>query len=96
MNNNNIDVNYISNLAKIGITKQEADEFGAQLSNIIEYCQKINSANVENIPPMLHAFSEDEDNFWTEDDALVDGDVSILLKNSKNIRDNQVVVPKIV
>lgn len=96
MSNDKIDVNYISKLAKIGLTVDEAEEFEQQLSTIVKYCEKINSADVENVPPMLHAFSDDDENAWTDDCAHVVCDGSILLKNSENIRDNQIVVHKVV
>lgn len=49
------DVNYVAHLARIGLTAEEQEKFGAQLSNILGYIEKLNELDVSNIEPTAHA-----------------------------------------
>ena len=45
------EVRHIAELAKLGITDQEVEEFGEQLSAILEYAEAINRLDTDAIPP---------------------------------------------
>src|ERR1700727_1933741 len=49
------DVKYVAHLARIGLTPEEEEKFGAHLSNILGYIQKLTELDVENIEPTAHA-----------------------------------------
>jgi len=49
------DVKYVAHLARIALTADEQEKFGAQLSNILGYIEKLNQLNVDNIEPTAHA-----------------------------------------
>jgi aspartyl-tRNA(Asn)/glutamyl-tRNA(Gln) amidotransferase subunit C len=49
------DVNYVAHLARIGLTSEEQEKFGAQLSHILGYIEKLNELDVSNIEPTAHA-----------------------------------------
>ena len=49
------DVNYVAHLARIGLTAEEQEKFGAQLSNILGYIEKLNELDVNGIEPTAHA-----------------------------------------
>jgi len=49
------DVKYVAHLARIALTADEQEKFGAQLSNILSYIEKLNQLDVSNIEPTAHA-----------------------------------------
>ena len=49
------DVNYVAHLARIGLTPEEQQKFGAQLSNVLGYIEKLNELDVSAIEPTAHA-----------------------------------------
>ena len=51
----NFDVKYVAHLARIALTDDEQEKFGAQLSNILGYIEKLNQLDVSGIEPTAHA-----------------------------------------
>jgi aspartyl-tRNA(Asn)/glutamyl-tRNA(Gln) amidotransferase subunit C len=49
------DVKYVAHLARIALTDDEREKFGAQLSNILGYIEKLNQLDVSGIEPTAHA-----------------------------------------
>jgi len=49
------DVKYVAHLARIGLTQDEQEKFGAQLANILGYIEKLNQLDVSKIEPTAHA-----------------------------------------
>ena len=49
------DVNYVAHLARIGLSAEEQQKFGEQLSNILGYIAKLNELDVSGIEPTAHA-----------------------------------------
>jgi aspartyl-tRNA(Asn)/glutamyl-tRNA(Gln) amidotransferase subunit C len=50
-----IDVNYAAHLARLRLTPAEAQKYGAQLSQILRYMEKLNQLDVSQIEPTAHA-----------------------------------------
>jgi aspartyl-tRNA(Asn)/glutamyl-tRNA(Gln) amidotransferase subunit C len=49
------DVQYVARLARIALTPAEEEKFGAQLSQILGYIEKLNQLDVSGIEPTAHA-----------------------------------------
>jgi aspartyl-tRNA(Asn)/glutamyl-tRNA(Gln) amidotransferase subunit C len=49
------DVKYVAHLARIALTPDEQEKFGAQLSNILGYIEKLNQLDVSRVEPTAHA-----------------------------------------
>jgi len=49
------DVKYVAHLARIALTPDELEKFGAQLSHILGYIDKLNQVDVSKIEPTAHA-----------------------------------------
>ena len=49
------DVKYVAHLARIALTPEEQEKFGAQLSNILGYIEKLNELDVSGIEATAHA-----------------------------------------
>jgi aspartyl-tRNA(Asn)/glutamyl-tRNA(Gln) amidotransferase subunit C len=49
------DIKYVAHLARIALTAEEEQKFGAQLTHILGYVEKLNQLDVSNVEPMAHA-----------------------------------------
>jgi len=47
-------IEYIAHLARIKLTEQEKTTFGAQLSTVLGYMEKLREVNVDNVEPTSH------------------------------------------
>lgn len=50
-----MDVNYVAHLARLELTPEEMQKFGAQLGQILGYIDKLNQLDVTGIEPTAHA-----------------------------------------
>ncbi|MDO8264942.1 MAG: Asp-tRNA(Asn)/Glu-tRNA(Gln) amidotransferase subunit GatC [Candidatus Parcubacteria bacterium] len=49
------EVEHISKLARLGISKEEKKKFQKELSSILDYMEKLKKADVSNIKPTSHS-----------------------------------------
>jgi aspartyl-tRNA(Asn)/glutamyl-tRNA(Gln) amidotransferase subunit C len=89
-----IDVEYVANLARIALTDEEKKLFAGQLGQVLTYIEKLNTLDVSNVKPMAHAFPVT--NVWGDDVAVDPMPVALALKTAPALRDNMIVVPKVV
>ena len=89
-----IDIDKLSALARIQLNAGEREAYAAQLSDILGFFQKLQEVDVEGITPMAHPFEVEAS--LREDVAGIPWDPARSLSNAPAIRDNQVVVPKVV
>ncbi|HCJ12392.1 MAG TPA: Asp-tRNA(Asn)/Glu-tRNA(Gln) amidotransferase GatCAB subunit C [Opitutae bacterium] len=89
-----IDIDYISKLARIELSEDEKATFTKQLKQVFEYCQKLNEVDVSGIEPTSHAYPVF--NVWQEDTPTPCFTQSQALSNAPERRDSQVVVPLII
>ena len=50
-----IDVKYVAHLARLQLTPEEEQKFGAQLGHILGYIAKLNELDVSQVEPTAHA-----------------------------------------
>ena len=50
-----IDVKYVAHLARLNLTKEEEQKFGAQLGQVLGYIEKLNRLDVSGVEPTAHA-----------------------------------------
>ncbi|MST95124.1 MAG: Asp-tRNA(Asn)/Glu-tRNA(Gln) amidotransferase subunit GatC [Pedosphaera sp.] len=50
-----IDVKYVAHLARLSLTAEEEQKFGAQLGQILGYIEKLNELDVSQVEPTAHA-----------------------------------------
>ena len=55
MASNDINIQYVAHLARLNLTPQEQEQFGAQLGQIIHYIDQLNELDVSGIEPTAHA-----------------------------------------
>jgi aspartyl-tRNA(Asn)/glutamyl-tRNA(Gln) amidotransferase subunit C len=49
------DIQYVARLARLALTPAEEEKFGAQLSQVLGYMDKLNELDVRGIEPTAHA-----------------------------------------
>ncbi|MDR0755665.1 MAG: Asp-tRNA(Asn)/Glu-tRNA(Gln) amidotransferase subunit GatC [Puniceicoccales bacterium] len=91
-----INIDHLAKLARIQLDGYMRETFLNQLQNIVGYCSKVCEVDVENLEPLVHSFSH-EDNFWAEDvpEYREDG-VDFLSRNAPEMKEKQIVVPRVL
>ncbi len=49
------DVKYVAHLARLSLTPEEEQTFGAQLGQVLGYIEKLKQVDVSNVEPTAHA-----------------------------------------
>jgi aspartyl-tRNA(Asn)/glutamyl-tRNA(Gln) amidotransferase subunit C len=88
------DVKYVAHLARIALTPDEEQKFGAQLSHILGYIEKLNQLDVSNIEPTAHAVPLV--NVWRPDEVRPSLTNEEALRNAPASANGLFLVPKIV
>ena len=95
MKTSNIDIDYVANLARIDLSKEEKIKLSSQLNDIIVYFDKLRSIDVDGVEPMAHAHKVF--NIWREgDEPGQTYAANTLEKMAPEYLNNQVIVPKVV
>jgi aspartyl-tRNA(Asn)/glutamyl-tRNA(Gln) amidotransferase subunit C len=89
-----LDVAYVARLARINLTKEEANAFQMQLEDVLKYVEKLRQADVSHVDAAAHAlpifnvFREDAPRDWfTAEQAL---------SNAPRKANALFIVPKVV
>ena len=90
-----MDIDYVANLARLDMSEEEKAKLGGQLDDILGYFEKLKAVDVDGVEPMAHA--NKVYNVWREGDAPgATYSPEVLTKMAPELRENQVVVPKVV
>lgn len=94
----NVDVDTIRHLAELSnfsISGAETESLKKDLSEILKYVSQLDSIDVEGVEPTYQVF--EMENVW-RDDVVMEQEASrdALLALSKETKDNQVKVPKVL
>jgi aspartyl-tRNA(Asn)/glutamyl-tRNA(Gln) amidotransferase subunit C len=89
-----VDVKYVAHLARISLTAEEEQKFGAQLKNILSYIEKLNQLDVSHIEPTAHAVPLV--NVFRKDEVRPSLSNEDALRNAPAKANGLFVVPKIV
>ena len=89
-----LDIAYVSKLARLNLTDQETQLFQKQLADVLEYAEKLGEVDVSHVEAAAHAipifnvFREDEPRDWfTAEEAL---------SNAPRQANGLFIVPKVV
>ena len=89
-----IDVKYVAELSRLELTDEEQAMFQPQLEGIVKYVEKINSVDVEGVPPMMHG--KEIVNAFREDEVRPSLDKEQALENAPSRVGDEFLLPKIV
>jgi aspartyl-tRNA(Asn)/glutamyl-tRNA(Gln) amidotransferase subunit C len=51
-----IDIKYVAHLARISLSPEEEERFGAQLESVLGYIKQLKEVDVSGVEPTAHAF----------------------------------------
>ncbi len=89
------EMEYAGILAKLSLTPEEQKEAGKDLEQMLNYIDKLNELNTEDIEPMFHVFPVC--NVFRNDEARpYEGGRNKILENAPEKREGRFVVPKTV
>lgn len=88
------EVEHIAKLAKLKFNDDEIDEYTTQLNQILEYIDKLNELNTENVKPLSHPIAGE--NVFREDVLKDSISTEDALKNTLNKNAEYFKVPKVI
>ena len=89
------DILHLADLSKFALSDKEADSLGKDLDNIIKYISQLDELDTDNIKPTYQVF--EMENIWRDDEILEqDAKREDLLALTKETKDNQIKVPKVL
>lgn len=94
MGREKFDLEYVAKLARINLNEGEIDKFSPQLSRVLDYIDKLDELNTEEIPPTTHVM--DIKNVLREDEVKQPLDREEVLKNVPEKEDGFFKVPKVI
>ncbi|MGA8941490.1 MAG: Asp-tRNA(Asn)/Glu-tRNA(Gln) amidotransferase subunit GatC [Thermoactinomyces sp.] len=83
----------VATLARLKLTEQEADQFTSQLNDILEFANKLNELDTENVQPTSHVLPIH--NVFREDEVRPSIDREKALQNAPEQRDGMFYVPAV-
>ncbi len=88
------EVKHIATLARLKLTKEETEMFGGQLNDILNYMEKLNELETDNIAPTAHVIPLK--NIFREDIKIPSLDKEETLSNAPDRNTDFYRVPKII
>jgi aspartyl-tRNA(Asn)/glutamyl-tRNA(Gln) amidotransferase subunit C len=74
------EVRHIARLARLGLSSEEVERFGDQLSSILDHFQGLNAFDTEGVPPTAQSF--DLTNVERDDEPRPSADRDTILANA--------------
>lgn len=94
MEESSLNIDYVANLARLDISEADKPRFKQQLLNILNHFEQLEAIDTTGIEPLAHPFPVV--NVWQEDEPSATLSTQEALQNAPQIKDHQVVVPKVV
>ena len=88
------DVEHIAKLARLKIREDEIGHYTNQLNQILEYVEKLNELDTENVEPLSHPI--ENINVFREDNRRQSVTTYEALKNAPDRDDQHFKVPKVI
>ncbi len=89
------DILHLADLSNFSLTDKEIDSLGGDLNDIIKYISQLDELDTNDIEPTYQVF--EMENIWRSDEILPqDATREELLALTREARDNQIKVPKVL
>lgn len=88
------DVTKVAELARLEVTEEETGIFTEQLGNILEYIEKLNELDTDNVEPTSHVL--DISTPLREDKVVKWLSIEEVLQNAPESEDDFFVVPQVI
>lgn len=89
------EIKHLAALSNFSVSEEEADSLSGDLENILKYVSQIEELDTEGVEPTFQCF--EMENVWRSDEILPqDANREELLKLTKEEKENQIKVPKVL
>ena len=89
------DIKHLAELSEFSLSEKEIDSLQGDLKEIIGYISQLDELDTDNVGPTYQVF--EMENVWREDEILPqEADREALLALTKETKDNQIKVPKVL
>lgn len=89
------DIKHLAELSEFSLNDAEIDSLQGDLQGIIGYISQLDELDTDNVEPTYQVF--EMENVWREDEILPqEADREALLALTKETKDNQIKVPKVL
>ncbi|MDH4128841.1 MAG: Asp-tRNA(Asn)/Glu-tRNA(Gln) amidotransferase subunit GatC [Spirochaetota bacterium] len=88
------EIEKIATLARIALSNEEKEQLSNELTNILNYVEKINELDTTNVKPTAHIL--DIHNVFREDVVTPGMPTDDIIKLAPKSKDNFIVVPKVL
>lgn len=89
------DIKHLAELSEFSLSDGEVDALQTDLQGIIGYISQLDELDTSNVEPTYQVF--EMENMWREDEILPqEADREALLALTKETKDNQIKVPKVL
>ena len=89
------DIVHLAELSNFSLPEKEIKSLQTDLQGIIKYISQLDELNVDDVEPTYQVF--EMENVWREDEVLPqEADREALLALTKEAKDNQIKVPKVL
>ena len=89
------DIKHLAELSEFSLSDAEIDSLQGDLQGIIGYISQLDELDVSDVEPTYQVF--EMENVWREDEILPqEADREALLALTKETKDNQIKVPKVL
>lgn len=89
------DIIHLADLSDFSLNEKEIDSLGTDLEGIIKYISQLDQLDTDKVEPTYQVF--EMENVWREDEILPqEADREQLLALTKEAKDNQIKVPKVL
>lgn len=90
----NIDIDYLAQLARLELTPEEKQTLSGQLEQVLAHMRVLKALDTEGVEPTAHI--QHVENVLDADEPTTPFTPDEALRNAPSRRDNYVVVPKVV
>ena len=87
-------VQHVARLARVGITEEDIERFSHQLSDVLDYFERLREIDTENVPPTSHTLPLH--NIMREDEPQPPFSVDDVLANAPDREDGRLRVRAIL
>ena len=88
------DVEKVAVLARLKFSEEEIEKFRSDLNRILDYINKLNELDTENVPPTSHVV--EMKNVFREDEVGESLPIEDVLLNAPEKKDRFFVVPRVI
>ena len=88
------EVEHVARLARLELTEDEIELFRGQLSAVLERAERIQSLELDDVPPTAHPI--EVRNIWRDDEVHTFPDAAAIVENAPASEDGKFHVPQIL